>query len=214
MLDKLQEAISAGDLANAANIERLKVTLHEIRTWRAAGTRRSLQLPEMWLAVPGNLATATGGYAYARRLIEALPATGWRPQLVSLPDGFPFPLPHDLETARRVLSAVPAGAPVIVDGLAYGAMPRALLDALACQPIPLVHHVLAMETGLSEGAARRLRESEREALGAATLVIVRAGTPPMSWPTAMACREKTSVLRLRASMTHRARREPVNRRDF
>ena len=167
------------------------------RMWRADRMRRTSALREVWLAVPGDLTTATGGYAYARRLLAALPDTGWRPRLIGLSPRFPFPTAQDVDAARNALAAVPAGAPVIVDGLAFGAMPRATLEGLACRLVALVHHPLALETGLPREAAESLHASERAALNMATAVIassahtaqalirdyaVPAGRIRLAWP--------------------------------
>lgn len=126
---------------------------------------------DVWFAIPGDLATPTGGYVYARRLMAALPATGWRPHPLPLPAGFPHPSPDDLRRTCQALESLPPSSPVLVDGLAFGVLPRDRLDGMGHRWIALVHHPLALETGLEPAAAARLRASERGALGAACAVI-------------------------------------------
>jgi glycosyltransferase involved in cell wall biosynthesis len=67
---------------------------------------------------------------------------------------------------------LPDGALVLVDGLAYGAMPEiAAAERDRLRLVALVHHPLALETGLSAVEVERLRASEREALAHARLVV-------------------------------------------
>ena len=63
--------------------------------------------------------------------------------------------------------------PVVVDGLALGALPEAAEKIARRAPlVALVHHPLALEAGLSPADAHKLFESERKALAAARSVIV------------------------------------------
>jgi glycosyltransferase involved in cell wall biosynthesis len=61
----------------------------------------------------------------------------------------------------------------VIDGLALGVLPEAAAALQATHKlIALVHHPLALETGLSSAEADSLRASERAALGAVHRVIV------------------------------------------
>ena len=126
---------------------------------------------EVAVAIPGDLATPTGGYVYARRLIAALPAEGWTPRLLSLPDGFPFPDARAFAETDAALAKLAEGMIVLVDGLAFGALPAKLLRAHSLTYVALVHHPLAAETGLSPETAAALARSERLALAHAARVI-------------------------------------------
>jgi len=123
-------------------------------------------------AVPGDLATPTGGYIYDRRMIAELEKLGWQVDVVGLGDGFPKPGAAQKEFARGKLLAAPDKCPVVVDGLALGVLPEA---AEALRPkaplVALVHHPLAYETGVTPEQAQLLWESEKQALAAAAGVV-------------------------------------------
>lgn len=123
-------------------------------------------------AVPGDLATPTGGYAYDRRIIAELPAHGWQPDVLDLGEGFPRPAAGTRAAACARLAALPSDPPIVVDGLALGVLPEAA-QALrrGHKLIALVHHPLALESGLSTQEATALRQSERAALACARRVI-------------------------------------------
>ncbi|HEX5210716.1 MAG TPA: glycosyltransferase family 4 protein [Pseudolabrys sp.] len=71
--------------------------------------------------------------------------------------------------------AVPQGCPILVDGLAYGVLPEAAAQIARGHPlIAVVHHPLAMESGLSPAVAAELRASERAALAAARHVVANS----------------------------------------
>src|SRR5262249_14583564 len=64
------------------------------------------------------------------------------------------------------------GVPIVVDGLAFGVLPEVAQELRARPLIALVHHPLALETGVAPDDARRLHGSERAALAATRGVIV------------------------------------------
>ena len=124
-------------------------------------------------AVPGSLDTPTGGYAYDRRIIAELRQMGWSVDVLDLGDGFPRPCAEALAHAARLLSDVPQGRPVVVDGLAFGVMPDiAATLGQRCPVVALVHHPLAFETGIPAADAARFKASERAALAHTRAVIV------------------------------------------
>ncbi len=124
-------------------------------------------------AVPGDLATPTGGYVYDRRVIAELAALGWNVALLDLGSDFPRPSRKTLRTARQQLAAVPPGCPIAIDGLAFGVFPDIAAELAGAHPlIALVHHPLALETGLSAAERKILQASERAALAHARRVVV------------------------------------------
>jgi glycosyltransferase involved in cell wall biosynthesis len=132
---------------------------------------------QVFFAVPGDLATPTGGYRYDRRIIAELPALGWGAEVVNLGDGFPYPTADTRATACARLSALARGRPVVIDGLAFGVLPDAAEALRASHSlVALVHHPLALESGLSATESASLHASERSALGCARHVIATSAT--------------------------------------
>jgi hypothetical protein len=128
--------------------------------------------PRVTFAIPGDLATPTGGYGYARAVISALRERGWHVDLIDLGEGFPHVDPAPRALARARVAAASAEVPVVVDGLALGVLPDEVHEVARTHClIGLVHHPLALETGLSPAAAGMLRKSETEALAAVRHVI-------------------------------------------
>lgn len=123
-------------------------------------------------AYPGDLDTPTGGYRYDRAVIGALEARGHAVARVALAPDFPFPAEASVADAAARLAAVPRDTVLIVDGLAFGALPAAALAPVAAPIVALVHHPLALETGLAAADAARLAASERAALAFARAVVV------------------------------------------
>jgi glycosyltransferase involved in cell wall biosynthesis len=123
--------------------------------------------------VPGDLDTRTGGYGYDRRMIGGLRAIGWNVRPVRLDDTFPSPTAAARGEAAAALAAIPDGEVTVIDGLALGALPEeAIAHASRLPIVALVHHPLALETGLSAEQVATLGASERRALTAARHVVV------------------------------------------
>ncbi|MBA5775915.1 glycosyltransferase family 4 protein [Stappia sp. F7233] len=121
---------------------------------------------------PGDLATPTGGYAYDRRLIGALREAGVAVEAMSLGDGYPDPTASQVAAARAAFAGLPDGAAVIIDGLAYGVLDDvARAECRRLKLVALVHHPLALETGVPAERARALRDAEREALKQAAAIL-------------------------------------------
>jgi glycosyltransferase involved in cell wall biosynthesis len=118
------------------------------------------------------LQTLTGGYAYDRRMAAELAARGWTVEIVELDEGFPFPSAQARLAAAAALARIPDGAVALVDGLALGALPDEIeAHRLRLALVALVHHPLALETGLDAGTAAALEASERRALAGVRLVV-------------------------------------------
>ena len=129
-------------------------------------------MADVVFAIPGDLGMPTGGYAYARRLLAGLPAAGWRVAPLALSSRFPDPTAACLDATAAAFAALPEGAVLLADGLAYGAVP---VDVIRCAGeraiVALVHHPLGLEPGLSEPRAASLIASETAALSCADRVV-------------------------------------------
>lgn len=127
----------------------------------------------MAFAVPGDLDTPTGGYAYDKRIIAELRAAGWQADVVDVGAEFPDPSADARAAAMRQLMAIPSACPLVIDGLAFGVMADEAPALSARGPlVALVHHPLALETGLDPRRASTLRDSERAALACVHAAIV------------------------------------------
>jgi glycosyltransferase involved in cell wall biosynthesis len=122
--------------------------------------------------VPGDIDTPTGGYIYDREILAGLRALGWRTTVHSLDASFPQPTPAAQRAARATFAAIPSGSLVVIDGLALPGLERVLGDeAKRLTLVALVHHPVALETGLDAATARRFGDAERRALAVVRRVI-------------------------------------------
>lgn len=122
--------------------------------------------------VPGDPETRTGGYIYDKQILLALRRMGRQIRLLRMPDGFPAPTAWAEEVSGARLAALDPDVPVIMDGLFAGALIPAQFNRLRAPYIAMVHHPLALETGLSRDVAARLQEIEATNLTKAVHVVV------------------------------------------
>lgn len=117
-------------------------------------------------AIPGDLSTPTGGYGYDRRVIAELPGQGWAVRHLAVPGAnWPFPTDEERATAAAALAALPDGAVVLGDALAFSVLPDLLeAEAARLRLVALVHHPLGDETGLREDQRATLIAAETRAL--------------------------------------------------
>ncbi len=96
--------------------------------------------------IPGDLQAPTGGYGYDRRMIAGLGEFGWQVRVLPLDGSFPDPHRKALDHARLVFAGLPDAALVMVDGLAFGAMPQVVEPHRErLRLVALIHHPLAAE---------------------------------------------------------------------
>lgn len=127
-------------------------------------------------AIPGDIETRTGGYAYDRALLAGLRAQGVDVAHLPLGASFPEPTADDLSAAIAELSDLPADTIALVDALAYAVLPPEALSMIAAPLVALVHHPLADETGLSAKQRRAFEASEIAALAHASAVVTTSQT--------------------------------------
>jgi glycosyltransferase involved in cell wall biosynthesis len=126
-----------------------------------------------YFLLPGDWNTPTGGYTYDRRLALALRDMGWIVAPLVLEGAWPWPDGADLEAAAARIAALPDGAVVVADGLAFGSLASAVRPhADRLQWVALVHHPLHLETGLDAADSARLRAGEAQTLQFARQVVV------------------------------------------
>ncbi len=133
--------------------------------------------PHVAFVIPGDINLPTGGYGYDRRVLALLPAAGVAIKHVVLPGSYPAPSHDDLAAGERVLSQLPPGLPLLIDGLAFGAMPADVVARIRQPIVALCHHPLALEAGLTRTQQLHFQQTETAALALTRHVVA---TSPMT----------------------------------
>lgn len=123
-------------------------------------------------AIPGDMERRTGGFIYESTVLRTLRNLGHAIEHLRLPDGFPDPSPADIARAFDLLGAVPGDTPILLDGFIPGNVDPEGLARLRAPLVPVIHHPLGLETGLSAARAAFLLENEAASLAHATRIVV------------------------------------------
>jgi glycosyltransferase involved in cell wall biosynthesis len=125
------------------------------------------------VAVAGRLETRTGGSIYNRRMVDALRAIRWSVTVVELSGAFPEPDMTARQAAADSFAAMPSGAIVLVDGLAFSALPElAQAHGRRLKLVALMHLPIAAAFGLHAGKAEWFQAEERRALTHASGIVI------------------------------------------
>jgi glycosyltransferase involved in cell wall biosynthesis len=127
--------------------------------------------PPLHFVVPGPLDQRTGGYIYDRRMVEGLRALGWAVRVHELAGRFPQADASARAAAAAAIETIAAGDVPVIDGLALPAFVE-LPDRLPQPWVALIHHPLALETGLTPVEAQAFADLERVLLPRAARVAV------------------------------------------
>jgi glycosyltransferase involved in cell wall biosynthesis len=127
---------------------------------------------EAAFVIPGDLNTRTGGYIYERRLLESLPEVGQPTRLIPALPSWPYPTPTAEADLTAKLSALPAGMPLILDGLVHASMDTRVLAGLNRRTVAMLHHPAGLEAGLAPDVARALIDRETANLRHVSHVVV------------------------------------------
>ena len=106
--------------------------------------------------VPGSIAQLTGGYLFARRMVEGLRALGRAVTVIELAGRYPDADDAARASAAGALASLPAGTAAVIDGLALPGFADCLArEAQRLRLLGLIHHPLSLETGLNPAEARQ-----------------------------------------------------------
>jgi glycosyltransferase involved in cell wall biosynthesis len=123
-------------------------------------------------AIPGDIDTVTGGYIYEKRLLQELQALGHDMRHIPLGASFPDPTEADMTHAVDALIALEPDRALILDGLVYGSIATEGLARVRAPIVAMIHHPLALETGLGTAQRDHLFRTERANLALARHVLV------------------------------------------
>ena len=163
--ERVRDRIKAGALGEEAGgaLDGIKVIARRIPC-RMGELRNEIAvvMRPLHLVVPGSLDQRTGGYLYDKRIVEGLRAQGREVVVHELAGDFPLVDAAAREAANMAVDRF-AGGLAVIDGLALPAL-HDRVDQVPTPWVALVHHPLAMETGLAPDQVDALMAIERQVL--------------------------------------------------
>ncbi|WP_372663061.1 glycosyltransferase family 4 protein [Amycolatopsis kentuckyensis] len=129
----------------------------------------------LYVVLPGDVDDASvpsGGNTYDRRMCDRLVEAGFDVHEIAVSGTWPRPDTEARAVLGHLLSALPTGSAVLLDGLVACGVPEVIVpQARRLSLSVLVHLPLADETGLPPALAAELDALERETLQAASSVV-------------------------------------------
>ena len=131
---------------------------------------------EAAFAIPGDLGLPTGGYVYARRVLERFPLANVRLRPLRCPQRFPTQAPRILAKPFAGLGPCPPTPSSCSTAWPMGRCRPPLIAGLKQSIVALVHHPVGLEAGLSATRQRQLIALEMAALALSRRVLVTSHT--------------------------------------
>lgn len=117
------------------------------------------------LLVPGALDQLTGGYLFARHVVDRLRKDGHGVQVFELEGRFPAADDMARDAAMHALASLPNDDGAVIDGLALAGFAECLsMESARLRLLAWIHHPLTEETGLSAAETTQFRAVEARLL--------------------------------------------------
>ena len=94
---------------------------------------------------PGNINTKTGGYIYAKNILQRAKALNFNLIAIQLSENYPFQKKNDISILKNILGKLPNNSVLIFDGLVFETIDKVIGDLKKYKIIALIHHPLYLE---------------------------------------------------------------------
>jgi len=94
---------------------------------------------------PGNINTKTGGYIYAKNILQRAKALNFNLKAIQLSENYPFQKKNDIKTLKNILDKLSDDSVLVFDGLVYETIDKVIDNLKKFKIIVLIHHPLYLE---------------------------------------------------------------------